>query len=89
MILHPLPPALQLQLQSHPQFVAAKSLIPVPPKIIYNSSYVGLHVTVSDFFEKFAETFLYHGKERPMVQKLAGGDIIFCYRKGQAGPRKK
>ncbi len=62
MILHPLPPALQLQLQSHPQFVAAKSLIPVPPKIIYNSSYVGLHVTVSDFFEKFAETFLYHEK---------------------------
>ncbi len=57
MILHPLPPALQLQLQSQPQFVAAKSLIPVPPKIIYNASYVGLHVTVSDFFEKFAESF--------------------------------
>lgn len=53
MILHPLPPVLQLQLQlqSQPQFVAAKSLIPVPPKIIYNSSYEGLHVIVSVFLK--------------------------------------
>jgi hypothetical protein len=36
-MLPPLPPVLQLQLQlqSHPQFVAAKSLMLVPPKDIY------------------------------------------------------
>jgi len=36
-MLQPLPPVLQpqLQLQSHPQFVAAKSLMLVPPKDIY------------------------------------------------------
>ena len=58
-MLPPVPPALQLQLQSQPQFVAAKSLIPIPPIIIYNSSYVGLHVTVSGFLESFWKDLFY------------------------------
>jgi len=57
MQLPPKPQLLLRELFEQPQFVAVKSLIFLPPRIIYALLYAGKHVNVSVFFPNFGLVF--------------------------------